>query len=132
MVIREARVAAAQALRRHTRVLRVLVVLALLLGTAYAAELVATGPSASKRTTADALARTPAPGLGRDRATATSSQATRETHRSGVRIGATVALGAGALLLAWATRRNDARQSLVWRVLHGYVPRRGPPALRLT
>jgi hypothetical protein len=129
MFIREARVAAAQALRRHTRLL---VVLALLLGAASAAELVATGPSASHRTTSDALARTATAGLGHDRATATSTHATRETHRSGVRIGATVALGAGALLLAWATRRNDARQSLVWRVLHGYVPRRGPPALRLT
>ena len=73
MFIREARAAAAQALRRHTRVL---VVLALLLGTAYAAELVATGPSASHRTTADALARTPAAGLGHDRATAASSHAT--------------------------------------------------------
>jgi hypothetical protein len=129
MFIREARVAAAQALRRHTRVL---VVLALLLGTAYAAELVATGPPASSRHTADALARTATAGLVHDRATATSSHATRETHRAGVRTGATVALGAAALLLAWATRRNDARQSLVWRVLHGYVPRRGPPALRLT
>ena len=121
--------AAAQALRRHTRVL---VVLTLLLGTAYAAELVATAPSASHRSTSDALARTAATGLGHDRATVTSTHAARQTHRAGVRIGATVALGAGALLLAWATRRNNARQSFVWRVLHGYVPRRGPPALRLT
>src|SRR6478672_11602649 len=129
MFIREARVAAAQALRRHTRVL---VVLTLLLGTAYAAELVATAPSASHRSTSDALARTAATGLGHDGATVTSTHAGRQTHCAGVRIGATVALGAGALLLAWATRRNDARQSFVWRVLHGYVPRRGPPALRLT
>src|SRR4051794_21348224 len=129
MFIREARVTAAQALRWTTRVLAIL---ALLCGTAYAAELVATGPSVSHRTTADALGRAAAAGLGRDRTTATASHTTRETHRSGARIGATVALGLGALLPAWAARRSAARQSLVWRVLHGYVPRRGPPALRLT
>ena len=129
MFIREVRAAAAQALRRPTRLL---VVLALLLGTAYAAELVATAPATSYRSTADALARAAGAGFTHDRATAMSANAAREASRSGFRVGATLALLAGALLLAWATRRIDALQSLVWRVLHGYVPRRGPPALRLT
>ena len=130
MFIREVRAAAAQALRRPTRLL---VVLALLLGTAYAAELVATAPATSYRSTADALAWAAGAGFTHDRATATSANAARvKRSRSGFRVGATLALLAGALLLAWATRRIDALQSLVWRVLHGYVPRRGPPALRLT
>ena len=129
MFIREVRAAAAQALWRPTRLL---VVLALLLGTAYAAELVTTGPPASARTTSDALARAAGPGFSHDHATATSVNSAREAQRVGVRIGTALALLAGALLVAWATRRIDALQSLVWRVLHGYVPRRGPPALRLT
>src|SRR5829696_7452724 len=109
MFMREARVTAAQALRCPTRVLAIL---ALLFGTAYAAELVATGRSAYHRTTADALGPLAAAAFGRDRATATASHTTRETRRWRARIGATVALGVGALLLAWAARRNDARQSL--------------------
>ena len=102
MFIREARAAGGAGVAAPTPLL---VVLALLLGTAYAAELVADRPVGfpphhRRRARAD-----PAAGLGHDRATATSPHATRETHRSGVRIGATLALGA-VPLLAWATRRT--------------------------
>src|SRR6478752_6044190 len=120
---REAWMSAARVWRRPSRLL---VVAALLLTAASAVGIVADG------TTSNAATRTPTRIVNHDHAAATSPHAPRETHRNGLRIGATLALVAGALLLAWATRRTRARQSLLWRALHGYVPRRGPPLLPLT
>jgi hypothetical protein len=111
---------------------RLLVVLALVLTAASAAEMVAAGNAGGERAIASAATPNAAKVLGHDHAAATSPHAPRETHRTGLRIGATLSLIACALLLAWTTRRTRARQSLLWRALHGYVPRRGPPLLRLT
>ena len=111
---------------------RLLVVAALLLTAASAVGIVADANANTDGTTSNAATRTPTRIVNHDHAAATSPHAPRETHRNGLRIGATLALVASALLLAWATRRTRARQSLLWRALHGYVPRRGPPLLPLT
>jgi hypothetical protein len=126
---REAWVSAARVWRRPARLL---VVLALILTAASAAGKVAAGNASGDRTTSNAVKRTATRIVNHDHAAATSPHAPRENHRTGLRIGATLALVASALLLAWTTRRTRARQSLLWRALHGYVPRRGPPRLRLT
>jgi len=129
MSAREAWVSTAR-VRRHPA--RLLVVLALLLTATSAARIVADSDASANGTTSNVVTRTPRRIVAHDHAAATSPHAPRETHRTGLRIGATLALVAGALLLAWATRRTRARQSLLWRALHGYVPRRGPPLLPLT
>ena len=126
---REAWVSAARVWRHPTRLL---VVAALLLTAASAVGIVADANANTDGTTSNAATRTPTRIVNHDHAAATSPHAPRETHRNGLRIGATLALVASALLLAWATRRTRARQSLLWRALHGYVPRRGPPLLPLT
>jgi hypothetical protein len=129
MFIRDAGGSAVRALRRHTPLL---VVLALALGVASAAEIAAASASGADRVASDASARIRPHGLGHDRAAATPPHASRDTHRSGLRVGATLALAGSALLLALVTRRTRAHQSSVWRARHGYVPRRGPPLLQLT